>query len=265
MSWFTAELRRYVPSTRGKSYDITTGISTATTSVAGLFDPKHRETLTAVHDRYSGMRESTDLFSSVSQHTDRFLRNPSGYMSSRWEGADIGWRMEEGILGLGNFSAHQPSINGSTSPNLEQFSIGSERFTENLNLVNPHRLDPLLHSLRDWVTDPKKQLEFQKELHDPKKSIEFAMMAADPRKWQSYVEGKLSSDDEATFTEAAEEEEETVKGPGTLRGREATLQLNIGAKGLGRKSLRIGTKGMGKPKTGKYRTHLSGRTSRGYG
>ena len=43
------------------------------------------------------------------------------------------------------------------------------------------------------------------------------------------------------------------------------IKLNLGAKGLGRKSLRIGTKGMGKPKTGKYKTYLSGRTSRGYG
>ena len=94
------------------------------------------------------------------------------------------------------------------------------------------------------------------------------MRAAEPRKWQAYAEEKLygPSEDEGASTAPAEEEEEVkVKGPGTLRGREATLKLNLGAKGLGRKSLRIGTKGMGKPKTGKYREYRSGRTSRGYG
>ena len=67
--------------------------------------------------------------------------------------------------------------------------------------------------------------------------------------------------------EYGEEEEEaaSIKGPGKMRGRDPEMAFNEGVKGYGRSSLRIGEKGMGKPKTGKYKEYRSGRTSRGYG
>jgi hypothetical protein len=53
-----------------------------------------------------------------------------------------------------------------------------------------------------------------------------------------------------------------VKGRGTMKGRSPTLKLNKGGKGLGRKSLRIGTGGMGQAVGGKFKTFKSGRYTR---
>jgi len=76
MSWFTKKLRQYVPATRGKSYDINTGINTLTSSITAPFDPKHRKTLTAGIDIFSsGMREVGNITSS--------LNTPEGNLFTR--------------------------------------------------------------------------------------------------------------------------------------------------------------------------------------
>ena len=205
------------------------------------------------------MTGSRNLFSSGSETLDRFKTGFSDELSKAWGSTNISWNPQEGILGSGTPNAFMPSVGGSTSPNLEQFSIGDKNFQKIMGKLQGRGY---LHELIPAIANP-----------------EHAIGLHDPRNWKDHVDtilgGAISGKEQEllqSLTDSAssaltpsEEEEVKVKGPGTLRGREATLKLNLGAKGLGRKSLRIGTKGMGKPKTGKYREYRSGRTSRGYG
>ena len=244
MSWFTAELKRITP-------NISTGISTGLTKGAEFID---YAALTYIFDPLSGygtdlsvtkfMSETGNIFSSSHGYVDKFRTGLGEELHKMGESFDIGWRMEEGILGLGTPNAFMPSVNGSTTPNLEQFNLGGkDPFTAMFQRNKLGKPGGTTKDFTDWVRTLS-----QKTGHHLTGSTY-------PGRGGSSGGGDDSTD----------EPEETVKGPGTLRGREATLQLNVGAKGLGRKSLKIGTKGMGKSKVGKYRTHLSGRTSRGYG
>ena len=264
MSWFTAELRRYVPELRGQDITPTSIISGAISGTTDLFgyvaDPSRNPLMQYPYELFQrGMTESQNLFSSSHGYVDKFRTGLGEELHNVGESFDIGWRMEEGILGLGTPNAFMPSVGGSTSPNLEQFSIGDKNFQKIMGKLQGRGY---LHELIPAIANP-----------------EHAIGLHDPRNWKDHVDtilgGAISGKEQEllqSLTDSAssaltpsEEEEVKVKGPGTLRGREATLKLNLGAKGLGRKSLRIGTKGMGKPKTGKYREYRSGRTSRGYG
>ena len=186
------------------------------------------------------------FFSSSHGYVDKFRTGLGEELHKVGESFDIGWRMEEGILGLGTPNAFMPSVNGSTTPNLEQFNLGGkDPFSAMLQRNKLGKPGGTTKDFTDWVRTLS-----QKTGHHLTGST---------------YPGRGGSGGSSGGDDSTDEPEETVKGPGTLRGREATLQLNVGAKGLGRKSLKIGTKGMGKSKVGKYRTHLSGRTSRGYG
>ena len=245
MSWFTAQLKRFVPKV---TEAITTGIETAADVTGYVADPSRNPLTQYPYELFQrGMSESQNVFSSSRETLDKFRTGFGQELSTMGESLDIGWRMEEGILGLGNPSFPMPSVNGATSPNLEQFNLGDGKdpFTAMLQRNKLGKPGGSTKEFTDWVRTLS-----QKTGHHLTGST---------------YPGRSSSSGGSGGDGSTDEEEETVKGPGTLRGREATLQLNVGAKGLGRKSLRIGDKGVGKPKTGKYRTHLSGRTSRGYG
>ena len=76
--------------------------------------------------------------------------------------------------------------------------------------------------------------------------------------------GSPNFDDLNTTTPTEDGTSRYVKGRGTMKGRSPTLKLNKGVKGLGRKSLRIGTGGMGKPIKNKYETWKSGQYTRSH-
>ena len=262
MSWFTSELTRLAPNIG--SLDIGGKIN--------AFNEMHSEVIGTIHERgmsdfnklwatgHGGMSfddtmsEGANLFSSGREQISGSLDTASDYASSRWEGAGIGWDQEEGILGLGSPNATIPTVGGSSSPNLEQFSIGDKNFQKIMGKLQGRGY---LHELIPAIANPEHAIG----LHDPrnwKDHVDTILGGAISGKEQELLQS-LTDSASSALTPSEEEEEEKVKGPGTLRGREATLKLNLGAKGLGRKSLRIGTKGMGKPKTGKYRTYKSGR------
>ena len=250
MSWFTAELKRYIPELRGQDITPTSIISGAVSGGADVFgyiaDPNRNPMMQYPYELFQrGMTESQNVFSSSREYLDKFQTGSRQELSRMGESFDIGWRMEEGILGLGSPNAFIPSVNGATSPNLEQFNVGGDPFTAMLERNKLDKPGGTTKEFTDWTRDLTQKLSYHT--------------------FGSAYPGSGGSSSGSGGDGSTDVPKEKVKGPGTLRGREATLQLNVGAKGLGRKSLRIGEKGMGKPKTGKYKTHLSGRTSLGYG
>ena len=243
MSYFTAELRRYVPYLRGQAITPTSIISGGISGGADLFgyvaDPSRNPLMQYPYELFQrGKTESQNRFSSGHGYVDKFRTGFGEELHKMGESFDIGWDMQKGILGLGTPNAFQPSVNGATSPNLEQFNLGGkDPFSAMLQRNKLGKPGGTTKDFTDFVKN---------SLHSTGQTF-----------WR-LGRGKSGGGSEDTG-DTSSDEEETVKGPGTLRGREATLQLNVGAKGLGRKSLKIGTKGMGKSKVGKYRTHISGR------
>ena len=251
-NFLTNTLKRHIPELRGQEITPTSIISGVVSGGADafgyVFDPSRNPLMQYPYELFQrGMTESQNVFSSSRETLDKFQTGFGQELSTMGESLDIGWRYEEGILGLGNPSFPIPSVNGATSPNLEQFNLGDGKdpFTAMLQRNKLGKPGGSTKEFTDWVRTLS-----QKTGHHLTGST---------------YPGRGGSGGSSGGDDSTDEPEETVKGPGTLRGREATLQLNVGAKGLGRKSLKIGTKGMGKSKVGKYRTHLSGRTSRGYG
>ena len=202
-------------------------------------DMKHYESLFAV------MQESSNLFSTTHEQINRSLDTASVFASSIRDKADIGWRPEEGILGIGNFSY---DMSWWATPNLEQFNVGSQKFGANVN----------------WLGD---KLSGKGYLHDQvkwkfsyvgEKVGELVDFAKDPA-------GKLLRDGKTSVTTSTTTTTAKVKhfkGAGTLKGKTPHLRLNRGAKGLGRSSLRIGTEGMGTRVDPKYKSWISGRYTR---
>ena len=262
MSYFTDELKRFIP-------NITTGITQAVSEGGKGVNIIAQEGMRSWDNLWESgigisftdtMTGSRNLFSSGSETLDRFKTGFSDELSKAWGSTNISWNPQEGILGSGTPNAFMPSVGGSTSPNLEQFSIGDKNFQKIMGKLQGRGY---LHELIPAIANPEHAIG----LHDPrnwKDHVDTILGGAISGKEQELLQS-LTDSASSALTPSEEEEEVKVKGPGTLRGREATLKLNLGAKGLGRKSLRIGTKGMGKPKTGKYREYRSGRTSRGYG
>ena len=265
MSWFTSELKRYIPELEGQDITPTSiiegTISGGADAFGYIFDPNRNPLMQYPYELFQrGMTESQNLFSSSHETLDKFQTGFSDELSKAWGSTNISWNPQEGILGSGTPNAFMPSVGGSTSPNLEQFSIGDKNFQKIMGKLQGRGY---LHELIPAIANPEHAIG----LHDPrnwKDHVDTILGGAISGKEQELLQS-LTDSASSALTPSEEEEEVKVKGPGTLRGREATLKLNLGAKGLGRKSLRIGTKGMGKPKTGKYRENRSGRTSRGYG
>ena len=264
MSWFTSELSRL-----SGNLDFTETMSDSVETISEGIDWTGQGLKSGWNTLWESgigmsftdtMTASRNIFSSGHEYLDKFQTGFSDDMSRTWESTNFGWDQQEGILGLGSPNATIPTVGGSSSPNLEQFSIGDKNFQKIMGKLQGRGY---LHELIPAIANPEHAIG----LHDPrnwKDHVDTILGGAISGKEQELLQS-LTDSASSALTPSEEEEEVKVKGPGTLRGREATLKLNLGAKGLGRKSLRIGTKGMGKPKTGKYREYRSGRTSRGYG
>ena len=288
MSWFTSELSRL-----SGNLDFTETMSDSVETISEGIDWTGQGLKSGWNTLWESghggmsfddtMSEGANLFSNVHHGTwDKFQRG-FGQETGKMRDAFGSWDQQEGILGLGSPNATIPTVGGSSSPNLEQFSIGDKNFQkimgklhgrgyvhETLEGIFADRHD---YTMEELVSNIEKDgmLDTMIKPHLPssswfpgKKYLDRILGGAISGKEQELLQS-LTDSASSALTPSEEEEEVKVKGPGTLRGREATLKLNLGAKGLGRKSLRIGTKGMGKPKTGKYREYRSGRTSRGYG
>lgn len=231
MSWFTAELRRHTDTFDDTSLDITTGVDkfteNANNALQGTASWLFLSENSAVQQALKG---STNLFGNVREGVQSTFDRASGYGSSFEQHFRTDqWRDKLHMTGTPNLP--QPSFRGATSPNLSWMDDSVGKVFHKAESFVTYVGETLGHTL-DFIKDPADKLvKNQGGLGDG---------------------GSGSGDGSA-------ETAYTVKGAGTLKGREATLQLNKGAKGLGRSTLRIGTGGTGTAKSRRYKQWLSGR------
>jgi len=180
----------------------------------------------------------------------------SGVINGDWTGANVG---KHGLFGLGTPNLGIPSYGGATSPNFGD--LGSGKFGENMNWLGGKlsgkgylhdRAEALANYSREsfghmwaFIQNPKEYI-----VNDQLASM---LLAQSGIPLGGAGDGGGGGDDGTSLY---------VKGRGTMRGRAPSLKLNKGGKGFGRKSLRIGTGGMGEPVGGKFKTYKSGRYTR---
>ena len=236
MSWFTAELRRYVPAARDRSFDIQTGISTATSSIAGIFDEKHRENFTAGMNIFSTginkvgqnlfAQDEGSLWGKGSQmlHSFRdFRKHPAfGFVD---KGVDymIPDKYQDVFKGTPQWGI----------PNIPMPGHGAVRY----------------------LNDRTQQLSYVWDKYE---------MARDftQEQFDKYTQ-KLPDDHDMSYTSTPTEPKK-VKGSGSLKGKPARFAMNTGGKNEGRRSLKIGRSGRGGSGgdgAGFFKSYRSGRRS----
>jgi len=204
------------------------------------------------------MNLSTNIFSQGAGFIDDSLNGAANVFASFRDTADIGWRPEEGILGIGNFSY---DMSWWATPNTEQFH--SRKLAENMGWLGDKlsgkgylhdRAEALGNYGRETFNDALAFIKYPQEY----------MVDDEFYAWVLKLSGVSVDGGGGDGGGGDEGTSKYVKGRGTMKGRSPTLKLNEGAKGLGRKSLRIGTEGMGKPVGGKFQTYKSGRYTRSF-
>ena len=179
----------------------------------------------------------------------------SGIANGDWTGANVG---KHGLFGLG--TPHLPIPKG---PNLDQPMFQATNLGDNINwlggkLSGKGYLHDRLEALGNWSRESLGHVwDFIGNPKDYMVNDKLANMLLNQSGIVSAF-GSSSGDDGG----GDEGTSKYVKGRGTMKGRSPTLKLNKGGKGLGRKSLRIGTGGMGEPVGGKFKTYKSGRYTR---
>ena len=181
----------------------------------------------------------------------------NGVVNGDWTGANAG---RHGLFGLGT-----PNLPIPKGPNLDQPMFQATNFGDNVNwlgkklsgkgylhdrlLAGGTYLNETMGHIMDFIGNPKEYIVNDK----------LANMLLNQSGIVSAF-GSSSGDDGGGGGDDGTSK--YVKGRGTMKGRSPTLKLNKGGKGLGRKSLRIGTGGMGSPVGGKFKTFKSGRYTR---
>ena len=170
----------------------------------------------------------------------------NGVVNGDWTGRKVG---KHGLFGLGT-----PNLPIPKGPNLDQPMFQSTKLLENMNwlggkLSGKGYLHDRLNAGATYINESLGHL------------MDFI---GNPAEYMVRDQGGLGSSDNFGTDDGGGDDgtSKYVKGRGTMKGRSPTLKLNKGAKGLGRKSLRIGTGGMGSPVGGKFKTFKSGRYTR---
>ena len=238
---FTKTLRQYVPELRGQDITPTSiisgGISGGADALSGIFDSGFN-----LLGEGMGLNiivgGGQNIFSTTSDYVNKFNTGLGEELHTMGESFDIGWRMEDGFLGTGNFSYDSSWW---AKPNIEQFHSG--KLAENMGWLGDKLSGKgYLHDQVQW------KLGYVGEKVG--ELVDFVKNPAD----KMLRDGESSQSSVTTSTTR-----KRFRSVGTLKGKTPYLHLNVTAKGMGRKSLRIGEEGMGDTKSGKYRTYRSGR------
>ena len=209
MSWLTKTIRKHVPSTRNKSYDIKTGISNFTNTVVGVFDKKHRE----------NFDQATDIFSSgvtklgnniFAQEGDSLFAGGSRFLSSVRD------------LGPDGYERNKSIFKG--IPNIPMPGTGAIDYlnarTKQLGYVQDK-----LEMFNSWGNDIIR------------KGGE--VLAHPLGNHPNYHRG------DSTAGATSDPASKIVKGSGSLLGKSAKFTTNKSGKNRGRSSLKIGRSGTG--------------------
>lgn len=271
MSWFTKKLRQYVPATRGKSYDIKTGINTFTTSLTGIFDEKHRETFTAGTNIFSSginkvgsnlfAQDEGSLWGKGTQflHTMRDIRHHPAFGFAD-KGTDYLIRDEWQDVFKGTPNVGIPNIPMPGHGAIKYLNDRSQqlRYVQNkAEMLNAYGNEGIMKGGRfggdvvdRYKANPALLLL---DIYGPGYGIAFAAMQT---AWKNYNK----KDDDSVAEAATPKPAKIVKGSGSLLGKSARFSMRKGGRNEGRASLKIGRKGTGKGEGASYfKSYRSGR------
>jgi len=242
MSWFTKKLRQYFPQTRGKSYDINTGINTLTKTATGVFDEQHHRNLTAGIDVFStGIHQTANIFSSLNTpegslfaHTERLLHTME----------DVPFMFGDKALDRMIPDKYQDVFKGTPNigiPNIPMPGHGAFKYlnerTQQLRFIQS-RAEMLNAYGNDIIRKGGEILGF-------------------PMGHPKYKDSG-SGTTEKTKPKPAK----ILKGSGSLLGKSARFSMAKSGKNQGRSSLKIGRKGTGGGEgASHFKSYKSGRRS----
>ena len=271
MSWFTKKLRQYVPATRGKSYDITTGINTFTSGVAGIFDSKHRETFTAGTNIFSSginkvgsnlfAQDEGSLFGKGTQflHTMRDIRHhPAFGFADKAADYMIPDKYQDVFKGTPNVGIPNIPMPGHGAIKYLNDRTQQLRYVQNkAEMLNAYGNEGIMKGGR-FGGDIAERYEGNPallllDLYAPGYGVG---LAAVQTAWKNYNK----KDDDSVAEEAAPKPARIIKGSGSLLGKSARFSMRKGGRNEGRSSLKIGRKGSGGGEGGgHFRSYRSGR------
>jgi hypothetical protein len=269
MSWFTKKLRQYVPATRGKSYDIKTGINSLTSSVAGIFDEKHRETLTAGLDIFSsGVREVGNITGDLTSPEGNLFTRTERFLHSM---EDVPFMFGDKALDRMIPDKYQDVFKGTPNigiPNIPMPGHGAIKYlnerTQQLRFVQS-KAEMLNAYGNEGIM---KGGRFGGDIVDRYKGnpalllagpygLVFASYQTAAKNFMNKGKGGGSVTEEATPKPA-----KIVKGSGSLLGKSARFSMATSGRNQGRSSLKIGRKGTGGGKgASHFKSYKSGRRS----
>jgi hypothetical protein len=254
MSWFTKKLRQYVPSTRGKSYNITTGINTFTTSVAGIFDPKHRETLTAGTNIFSSgiNKVGSNLFAqdegSVWGQGSRFLHtmrdarhHPAFGFADKAADYLIKDKYQDVFKGTPNIGIPNIPMPGHGAIKYLNDRTQQLRYVQNkAEMLNAYGNEGIMKGGR-FAGDIYKRYEGNPALIlGGPAGLMFATLQTATKNYLNKGKG-----DGEVAEEDTPKPSKIIKGSGSLLGKSARFSTASSGKNQGRSSLKIGRTGTG--------------------
>ena len=259
MSWLTKTIRKHVPSTRNKSYDIKTGISNFTNTVTGVFDKKHRE----------NFDQATDIFSSgvtklgnniFAQEGDSLFAGGSRFLSSVRDLGPDGYERNKDIF------KGQPNL---PIPNIPQPGTGAIDYLnartkqlgyvqDKLEMLNAYGNEGIMEGGR-FAGDVVERLKGNPALL---LAGPFAPLIAGYQTAAKNYMNKGKGDGEVTAEATSDPASKIVKGSGSLLGKSAKFVTNKSGKNRGRSSLKIGRGGTGGGQgADHFKSYRSGRRS----
>jgi len=243
MSWFTAELRRHVPAARDRSFDIQTGISTATSSIAGIFDEKHRENLTAGFDFMS---------TGINKVGQNLFAQDEGSV----------WGKGSQMLHSFRDMRHHPAFGFADKAADYMIPDKYQDVFKGTPQIGIPNIPMPGHGAVKYLNDRTQQLRYVQN-----KLQEFNTWGNDIIRKGGEVLGYPMGHpkyDDSPAAAAAAAKPVKVKGSGSLQGKPARFAMNTGGKNEGRRSLKIrrsGRGGSGGDGAGFFKSYRSGRRS----
>lgn len=271
MSWFTKKVRQYFPATRGKSYDIKTGIDTFTSSVAGIFDEKHRKTFTAGADIFSSgiNKVGSTLFAqdegSVWGEGSRFLhtmrdvrKHPAFGFADKATDYMISDKYQDVFKGTPNIGIPNIPMPGHGAIKYLNERTQQLRFVQSkAEMLNAYGNEGIMKGGRFGGDIVDRYKGNPALLLAGPYGLVFASYQTAAKNFMNKGKGGGSVTEEATPKPA-----KIVKGSGSLLGKSARFSMATSGRNQGRSSLKIGRKGTGGGKgASHFKSYKSGRRS----
>ena len=276
MSWFTKKLRQYVPATRGKSYDITTGINKLTETATSVFDEKHRENLTAATDVFSsGISQTANIFSSLNTeegnlfaHTGRFLhtmRDLPFIFGDKALDRMIPDKYQDVFKGTPNIGIPNIPMPGHGAIKYLNDRTQQLRYVQNTaQMLNAYGNEGIMKGGRFGGDIVERYKGNPALLLGGPAGLVFAMYQTASKNYMKSRDNKRRAEEDKNKVpeKSKPKSGRIVKGSGSLLGKSARFSMAKSGRNQGRASLKIGRTGTGKGQGASYfKSYKSGRRS----